>query len=93
MSRETSSTAGTARVVSMNVGGIREVEWRGRVVTTGIWKQPVSGPVALVSVNFAGDDQADRTEHGGREKAVYAYSVEDYAYWRRAHSNNAGFVW
>ena len=70
------------RVVSMNVGAIRQLEYHGRGVTTAIWKHPVSGRVLLRGVNFAGDDQADRTVHGGVDKAVYAYSEEDYEYWR-----------
>src|SRR5947209_19702505 len=74
--------AGTATVVSVNVGPVREVQWRGEVVTTAIWKSPVAGRVALRGVNFAGDDQADRTVHGGPDKAVYAYAREDYDYWR-----------
>ncbi|MEP7064938.1 MAG: MOSC domain-containing protein [Gemmatimonadota bacterium] len=73
-----------ARVVSVNVGEVRAVEWRGRRITSGIWKSPVLGRVALRGVNFTGDDQADRTVHGGRDKAVYAYSREDYDYWRDA---------
>ena len=68
-------------ILTVNVGGIREVESRGRVVHTGIWKKPVDGPVLVRGVNLAGDDQADRTVHGGPDKAVYAYAVEDYAYW------------
>ena len=71
-----------ARVVSLNVGGIRHLDWQRRDVTTGIWKTPVAGRVALRGVNFAGDDQADRTVHGGPDKAVYAYAREDYDYWR-----------
>lgn len=74
--------ATTARVVSVNVGAVREVEWRGEVISTAIWKAPVSGRVALRGVNFVGDDQADRTVHGGPDKAVYAYAREDYEYWR-----------
>lgn len=70
------------RIVSVNVGGIRQVEWQGRSVATGIWKSPVDGRIALRGVNFAGDDQADRTVHGGPDKAVYAYAREDYDYWR-----------
>src|SRR5690349_9446811 len=70
-----------ARVVSVNVGVVRTVEWYGRAVTTGIWKTPVDGRVAVRGVNLAGDDQADRRVHGGPDKAVYAYSVEDYAWW------------
>src|SRR5690242_16299344 len=70
------------QVVSVNVGLIREVEWRGTTVRTGIWKQPVGpGPVALRGVNLDGDDQADRRVHGGVDKAVYAYAEEDYRYW------------
>jgi len=75
-------TAPLPRVVSLNVGGIRHVEWQGRDVMTGIWKNPVTHRVALRGVNFAGDDQADRTVHGGPDKAVYAYAREDYDYWR-----------
>jgi MOSC domain-containing protein YiiM len=71
-----------ARIVSLNVGAIREVEWHGRMVATGIWKRPAEGRLALRGVNFDGDDQADRTVHGGPDKAVYAYAREDYDYWR-----------
>jgi len=74
--------ASQVRVVSVNVGTVREVEWRGEKIATAIWKAPVSGRVALRGVNFAGDDQADRSVHGGPDKAVYAYASEDYDYWR-----------
>jgi MOSC domain-containing protein YiiM len=68
-------------VVSVNVGAIREVSWRGRTVRTGIWKDPVEGPVAVGSEQVAGDEQADRRVHGGPDMAVYAYAVEDAAWW------------
>ncbi|MEP6992213.1 MAG: MOSC domain-containing protein [bacterium] len=70
------------RVLAVNVGVVREVEWRGRLVSTGIWKDPAAGRVALRGVNFEGDDQADRSLHGGPDKAVYAYAREDYDLWR-----------
>ena len=73
------------RILSLNVGAVREVAWNGRRVTTGIWKHPVDGRVALRGVNFAGDDQADREVHGGPDKAVYAYAREDYDVWRDTH--------
>ena len=82
MSESNSTRASIPRVISVNVGEVRELEWRGDIVTTAIWKYPVSGRVALHGVNFAGDDQADRTVHGGPDKAVYAYAREDYEYWR-----------
>jgi MOSC domain-containing protein YiiM len=69
------------RIVSVNVGLPRTVSWGGRPVTSAIWKEPVAGRVPVAGVNLAGDDQADRRVHGGPDKAVYAYSVEDYGWW------------
>jgi MOSC domain-containing protein YiiM len=68
-------------VVSVNVGLPRTVSWHGRNVTSAIWKQPVRGRRPLRGVNVDGDDQADRRVHGGPTKAVYAYALEDYAWW------------
>ncbi len=72
-------------VLSVNVGPVREVSWRGKSVRTGIWKSSVGErAVALRGVNLDGDDQADRTVHGGPDKAVYAYADEDYRVWTDA---------
>ena len=70
-----------AFVLSVNVGPIEVVEHHGRRVPTGIFKQPVTGRVAVRGVNIDGDDQADRDNHGGPDRAVYAYSAEDLAWW------------
>ena len=70
------------KIVSVNVGMPREVVWKGMTVQTGIFKEPVDGPVAISKLNLAGDKQADLTVHGGSEKAVYAYPAEHYKYWR-----------
>lgn len=69
------------RVVSVNVGRPRTVDWFGRKVKTAIWKVPVDGPITVAGVNLAGDDQADRRVHGGYDKAIYCYAVEDYQWW------------
>jgi MOSC domain-containing protein YiiM len=71
------------RVLSVNVGLPREVLWRGKPVTTGIYKEPVDGPVPIRALNLVGDRQADLRVHGGREKAVYAYPSEYYELWSR----------
>ena len=71
------------RLISINVGLPRQVEWRGETVTTAIFKVPVSGPVAVMALNLEGDRQADLTVHGGERKSVYVYPHEHYAYWRR----------
>jgi MOSC domain-containing protein YiiM len=68
-------------LVSVNVGVPRPVPYRGHETPTAIWKDPVEGPVAVRGVNLAGDMQADLTVHGGPDKAVYAYSLEDLAWW------------
>ena len=70
------------RVESVNVGMPREVEWRGSRVLTGIFKEPVSGPLAVRRLNLDGDAQADLSVHGGPDKAVYAYPSEHYGDWR-----------
>jgi len=70
-------------VVSLNVGLPRQVEWHGRPVTTGIYKEPVEGRIPLRRLNLDGDRQADLTVHGGEYKAVYCYPIEHYAYWKK----------
>jgi MOSC domain-containing protein YiiM len=68
-------------VESLNVGLPRTVEVNGHAVLTAIWKTPVEERVALRGVNLQGDDQADRSVHGGPDKAVYAYAAEDIEWW------------
>jgi MOSC domain-containing protein YiiM len=71
------------RMVSLNVGMPREVTWHGKSVTTGIFKEPVAGRIALRKLNLDGDGQADLSVHGGADKAVYCYPVEHYGYWKK----------
>ena len=70
-------------VLSINVGLPRNVEWRGQIVQTSIFKEPVSGSVKVRRLNLEGDRQSDLTVHGGAEKAVYVYPSEHYAFWRQ----------
>jgi MOSC domain-containing protein YiiM len=69
------------KVLSVNVGTAREFEYSGRPARSAIWKSPVVGRIAARGVNLAGDDQADRKAHGGPDKVVYAYAVEDARWW------------
>jgi MOSC domain-containing protein YiiM len=71
------------RVHSVNVASPREVVWRGKPITTGIYKEPVAGRVPLRTLNLDDDRQADLRVHGGPEKAVYAYPSEFYELWSR----------
>ncbi|HJZ93194.1 MAG TPA: MOSC domain-containing protein [Gemmataceae bacterium] len=70
------------RLLSINVGLPREVDWRGGTVRTSIFKSPVPGRVRVTTLNLEGDQQSDLTVHGGIDKAVYAYPSEHYAFWR-----------
>jgi MOSC domain-containing protein YiiM len=72
----------SGRLVSVNVGKPSPVgQWRGHTIQSGITKRPVGGRVRVEGVNLAGDAQADRTVHGGPDKAVYAYAREDGDWW------------
>jgi MOSC domain-containing protein YiiM len=70
------------KLVSINVGRPREVQWQGETVRTSIFKAPVTGRVRVGRLNIVGDEQSDLTVHGGEDKAVYAYPAEHYAFWR-----------
>lgn len=71
------------KILSVNVGLPRAFEYDGRLARSAIWKTPVRGRLQARGVNLAGDDQADRTAHGGPDKAVYAYAAEDLRWWER----------
>jgi len=76
-----SAGAAAARILSVNVGRPRPVDTGQRLVLTAIWKAPVEGRVHVRGVNLDGDDQADRSVHGGPDKAVYAYAIEETRAW------------
>ncbi len=70
------------KVLSVNIAKqIHTGEWTGSEGRTGIDKEPVSGPVELKDNCVAGDSVIDRKAHGGYDKAVYAYSIEDAKWW------------
>ena len=71
------------RLVSLNVGLPREVQWRGRTVRTAIFKSPVEGRRWVDRLNVEGDGQADLLAHGGEHRAVYVYDVSAYHHWER----------
>jgi MOSC domain-containing protein YiiM len=75
-------SAASGRIASVNVGVPTQVPYRGNLVSTGIFKSPVEGPVTLRRLGFDGDGQADLSVHGGEHKAAYVYSADAYAWWR-----------
>ena len=71
------------KVISLNVARPRLTIYKGATINTGIFKKPVSGRIALCTLNLDGDQQADLSVHGGPFKAVYAYPSEHYGFWRQ----------
>jgi MOSC domain-containing protein YiiM len=75
-------------IVSLNVGLPRTVVMDGKQVTTGIFKEPIAGHIAMRRLNFDGDRQADLGNHGGVNKAIYLYPYEHYAFWTEELGQN-----
>jgi MOSC domain-containing protein YiiM len=71
-----------ARLLSVNVGLPRNIEWKERTVHTGIWKNPVVGRCRAGRLNLDGDGQGDLSGHGGEQRAVFVYQIESYRYWQ-----------
>src|SRR5213078_172609 len=72
-----------ARLLSVNVGLPRDIEWNGRSVHTAIWKNPVTGRCRVGRLNLAGDGQGDLGGHGGEQRAVFVYQIESYRFWQQ----------
>ena len=70
-----------ARLLSVNVGLPRDIAWKGRMVHTGIWKDPVAGRCRVRRLNLDGDGQGDLAGHGGEQRAVYVYQIESHRHW------------
>lgn len=81
-------------LVSVNVGLPRDVDWNGKTVRTGAWKEPVSGPRLVRRLNVEGDGQGDLNGHGGEQRAVLVYQVDSYRHWRRHFGrDDIGYGW
>ena len=77
-----------AQLLSVNVGLPHEVEWKGRIVRSAIWKYPVQGRCRVRRLNLDGDGQADLAGHGGENRAVFVYQIESYRYWQEQLSRS-----
>lgn len=79
-----------ATVFSVNVGRPRRMGAGRSAVESAIWKEPVDGRVRVRGVNVDGDDQADRSVHGGPDKAVYVYGIEEIRLWETELDRDLG---
>lgn len=81
-----------ARLLSVNVGLPRDIDWKGRTVHTGIWKEPVHERCWAGRLNLTGDGQGDLAGHGGEQRAVFVYQIESYRHWQ-TRLNRTDFVY
>jgi ferredoxin-NADP reductase/MOSC domain-containing protein YiiM/ferredoxin len=77
-----------ARLLSVNVGLPRDIEWQGKTIHTAVWKTPVQGRRMTRRLNVDGDGQGDLAGHGGEHRAVFVYQIESYRYWQDELSRN-----
>src|SRR5262244_4156903 len=77
-----------ARLLSVNVGLPREIEWKGKTVYTAVWKGAVRGRRKVGRLNIDGDGQGDLQGHGGEHRAVLVYQIDSYRYWERELGRN-----
>lgn len=68
-------------LISINIGQERTIQYAKASGKTGIFKQPVSGPVQITYTGLPGDVICDTENHGGVDQAVYVYTTPDYAWW------------
>lgn len=73
------------KIISTNIGRMREIEWRGQKITTGIFKEPVNEPLFLGKSGVSKDHVSDKKHHGGSDKACYLYSADHYDYWKNLY--------
>ncbi|MFZ4698441.1 MAG: MOSC domain-containing protein, partial [Candidatus Methylumidiphilus sp.] len=71
------------QLLAISISEVRRIEYQGRETLTGICKQNTAGPVSVTKDGMEGDCQADPVNHGGVDKAVYAYAVENYRFWEQ----------
>ncbi|MDQ0253980.1 MOSC domain-containing protein YiiM [Evansella vedderi] len=76
-----------ANLISVNIGQPQPLVGLGKTVITSINKTSVDGEIFLSKLNLEGDEQADKKNHGGLDKAVCAYPYEHYPFWEQELGN------
>ncbi len=76
------------QLISLNIGKSIDVEWENKIISTSIYKSPVSGRRKVSAYSIDGDNQSDLKHHGGLDKAVYSYSIEYYEIWKNQIKRN-----
>ena len=70
------------RLLSISVGQPQKVRHQGKDVLTAIYKSPVAGPVLVRTTGIDGDRQANPEVHGGPDKTVLSFAIENYPFYQ-----------
>jgi MOSC domain-containing protein YiiM len=70
------------KIITTNIGEKREVEWKGKIISTGIFKYPVDEAIFLDTEDVRGDAICNRENHGGILQAIYGYSFKHYNFFK-----------
>lgn len=77
------------RIERVRLGRVREYQRPDGVWTSAIGKEPVDSAVWADGLGLRGDQQADRVNHGGVDKAILCYCRAHYAAWRAEYGERA----
>lgn len=75
------------KITATCLGKRKEINWKGKMVTTGIFKYPVQHPIFLDTEIVKDDAICNREHHGGIDQAVYAFSEKHYKYFKELYPN------
>ncbi len=81
------------RLLSINIGRASDLQVGDRLVRSAIVKAARAGPVDVTPLGLAGDEQVDRSVHGGLSKALYAYPSEHFAFWQTLRAQAGVAAW
>jgi MOSC domain-containing protein YiiM len=73
------------KILSTNLGERKQINWKGKEISTGIFKYAIETPIFLDKEDVKGDVICNRENHGGILQAVYGYSMKHYDYFKRLH--------
>jgi len=73
------------KIISVNIGKQKTFQWKGKTVSTGIFKTPQNTHLQLNKTKVFGDEISDAKHHGGYYKACYIFSKEQYIFWQKLY--------
>ena len=73
------------KILSVNIGHERTIQWKNETYTTGIFKEPVDESIFLDNRGVKSDHINNLKVHGGLDKACYGYGENHYDYWKNLY--------